>query len=477
MASESSIAEGSNIVTADELNFQQKSFSHSSTRYNAQFPNTFGQAINLNQSTTPVTINIGPNVMNLGEAILNYQLNLPAAAAYIWYHRQALPGVSHIQYYANNSMYIVDLDNVSNYCDIMIKKETSREDFLSMDPLLNGVGQSNSVVNVVPALRNSNTTVGNLPNLAANPSSMNFTEPAYFDVSALAQPVTLIISFKLKLIKNTWFSCAKEMYCPLTTYLKIYFGPLSKIAYNSTSNASPSAGVKTSYNGGAAAGANATITNLQLMLPIETNENIISMMQNKVLTSGLSYIIPYPVAFKNSNNGNSQTISIQFDSTNGRTLQKVIHAVFNNLEDLDTAFDHQNNDVIAGSAVTAALQKVQSYYTMINSKRQQDLTLDCTAAGPYLDYLQNRKYLEGSILSNLNVYQYNWHHTDDFCQFGSNYDQQNTGELVSGIPLNLSPITWAFNGQIMRSNAFQHYTWAIFSKKMVIEPTGQIIVE
>jgi hypothetical protein len=468
MASQSSIAESSNIVTSDELNYDQKLFSHSQTKYNAQFPNTFGQAISLGASQTPVTINIGPNVFNMGEAILNYTVNIPAGAAYVWYHRQALPGISHIQYYANNSMYILDLDNVANYCDIVIKKETSRQDFLSLDPNLNNIGQSNSPVNVVPALRNSNTTVANAPNLAANPSSVNYTEPAYFSVSNNALPVTLNVSFKLNLLKNTWFSCAKEMYCPLTTYLKIYFGPVSKLCYYSTSNASPSAGVKTSYTGAA------TITNLQLMLPIETNENIIALMMNKVQTSGLKFIIPYPVAFKNSNSTQTQTISIQFDGTNGQTLQKVIHSVYNSTEDLDMAFDHANNDVVAGAA---ASPKVQLYYTMLNSKRQQDLTLDCTSTGPYLDYLQNRKYLEGSIISNQNVYAYNWHHTDDYCQFGSDYDQNNTGNLIAGVPLGLSPLTWAFYGQTMRANAFQHYTWAIFSKKMIIEPTGQIIVE
>ena len=117
---------------------------------------------------------------------------------------------------------------------------------------------------------------------------------------------------------------------------------------------------------------------------------------------------------------------------------------------------------------------------MLNSKRQQDLTLDCTYPN-YYDYLQNRKYLEGSVISNLNVYQYNWHHTDDYCQFGSDFDQHNTGNLIAGVPLNLSPLTWAFYGQTMRNTvnatAFQDYTWAIFSKRMSIEPTGQIIVE
>lgn len=132
---------------------------------------------------------------------------------------------------------------------------------------------------------------------------------------------------------------------------------------------------------------------------------------------------------------------------------------------------------VAGVSDSLVNQKVRSYYITLNGKRSQDLTLDCTAAGPYLDYLQNSEYLRKSILSNLNVYHYNWHHVDDFCRFGHKYDQNNKGELISGIQLSGSSITWAFYGGSMRDNPLQHYTWAVFTKKMTILPTGRIMVE
>jgi hypothetical protein len=58
-------------------------------------------------------------------------------------------------------MYIVDIDQLQNYLDITIKRDTERDEFLSLDPVFNGVGQSNSLVNVVPALRNANITTEN----------------------------------------------------------------------------------------------------------------------------------------------------------------------------------------------------------------------------------------------------------------------------------------------------------------------------
>ena len=479
MASESAIAEGSTVVSSDEINFHQKLYSHPSYNYNAQNPNNFGQPITLGVSQTPITINIPPDCYNIGLAKLNYTTVLPAGANYIWYHRQALREISHIQYHTQNGVYMVDLDNVQNYLDITIKRETERDEFITMDPFLNEVGINNSPVNVVPALRNANVNNVNTDNRPLNPSSVNYMEPAYFDVSGYQQEVRYNVSFPLRLLKNTWFSCEKEIYCPVSTYLKIYFGPLDKVCYNSTSNASPSAGIKTPYTVGAAAppvNVIPRIENLQLMLPIETNDNIRATLKAKVETSGLSYIIPFVVAYKNPNQSSPQSIQLVFNGQLGRTLEKVYHAVYNNQEQLDTAYDHSNNEVVAGVLDSVTNQKVRSYYTTLNTVRIQNLTLDCTSTGPYLDYMQNREYFRKSVLSNLNVYHYNWHHVDDFCRFGADYDQNSKGELVSGIELGGKDIMWGFYGQTMKNTAFQHYTWAVFSRKMIIDPTGQFMV-
>jgi len=83
----------------------------------------------------------------------------------------------------------------------------------------------------------------------------------------------------------------------------------------------------------------------------------------------------------------------------------------------------------------------------------------------------------------LNVYQYNWFHCDDFSDFGPRYDQDNKGELISGIPMSVAPLTWSFVGVVMRTlvansanNTFQHYTWCVFVKKLTMAP-GQVLVQ
>ena len=163
---------------------------------------------------------------------------------------------------------------------------------------------------------------------------------------------------------------------------------------------------------------------------------------------------------------------------------KVYHAPYANNEDLDTMYDHSNNAIVSGSSVPIAgaanNQKVLSYCTQLNGQRIQNITIDCTATGPFLDYMSHRRQIRGSVLSNLNVFQQNWLHCDDWCDFGPKYDQENMGELMAGIALTVAPLTWSFVGVSLRANGvgaylnantFQHYTWFLFLKKLSMSPS------
>ena len=65
---QSTMASGDSVISSDQINYEQKMFSHPSYRYEPQFSNTFGQAISLGTSQTPVTINIPPEVFNLAQS-------------------------------------------------------------------------------------------------------------------------------------------------------------------------------------------------------------------------------------------------------------------------------------------------------------------------------------------------------------------------------------------------------------------------
>src|SRR5690606_32266215 len=211
------------------------------------------------------------------------------------------------------------------------------------------------------------------------------------------------------------------------------------------------------------------------MLAVESNEDLKTMIINKVSTTGESYLIPYVQAFKNNNQTASQNISIQLDQGNGRVLQKVYHAPYNQ-EQFDMMYDHCNNGRVANADVA---QKVQQYYTQLNGQRIQDITINCTSTavnGPFLDYMQHRRQLRGSIMQNANIYQYNWFHCDDFTELDNNYVFDGNSSLIAGIPMSVAPLTWSFVGVSMANLSFQHYTWFVFVKKLIMSP-GTVIVQ
>ena len=162
-------------------------YSHPSYKFEPVFPNTFGQPINLNTSQIPITLSLAPEVFNLAESYLSYDVTLPGSAGqFIWRALQGLCEISHIQFYSGSNQLIADIDNLQNYLDVTIKREISADEFMSLDPSLTNIGVNNSLFNVIPAIRNVNMTDGNVNNGVAYNSSRHYTEPGYFAVGSAA---------------------------------------------------------------------------------------------------------------------------------------------------------------------------------------------------------------------------------------------------------------------------------------------------
>ena len=213
------------------------------------------------------------------------------------------------------------------------------------------------------------------------------------------------------------------------------------------------------------------------MLACESNQALQQRCIDKVMSTGLRRMIPYVQSYKNSNSGATQSINIQFNKGNGTSLRKVYHSLYNNAETLDTAYDCSNNATLVDgtrNSTTDANMKVLQFYTQLNGKREQDLTINCNnqdlGGMPFSDYMYQKAALKGSVLANINVFQYNWFWCSDYQQLGAHADQDNNMELISGVPLGDSPLTWTFYGSSVISATYQHYTYAVFTKTMMIGP-------
>jgi len=446
--SEVGLAAHSNVVTAEQQDYSQRLYSHGSYRYQTVFPNTFGTTISIQSGQNPVTLQLPIECFNLSQSYLFMTLTIPktgTAGQFIWNYDDVMYGlISQIQHYANTNKYIVDLNQLQNYLKVIMKKEVAFTDFLSNDSIA-GFYPNNSLVSAVPAIRHDGSV-----------SFMNYTEPAYLRVGADNADVTYNVMLPLRFIKNTLFSVDRDIYYGQLSYIKLMMGPIAKVAFASTNNANPSTGV-INYP----ANLVPTVSNLQLFLAVQSDEGMKSALKGK-FSQGLTYAIPWTYAFKNSNGNTAQNITIQFDLGSGQALNKIIHSVFNNTESVNTAYDNSNID---GA-------KVKTYYTQLNGRRLQDITIDCqSSSGLYTDYMQQKRMLKGSVLTSRNIYQYNWFHCDDFTEMPAVANQSDMNNVISGIPLGPMPIQWTFVGVSMANATFQHYTYAVFSKKLMVSPT------
>ncbi len=444
---------------APALDYNQNLYSHGLPQFVQVFSNQYGSAINLNSGQTPIVFNLPSEVMNFGQSHLLYQLNLPGVALnYIWYAADTVAEITHIQLYGASNQFIADLDNLNVFMKIATKRETSIEEYLSYDEM-NRLYPSNSLNNVVPALRVLSGST------AVQPSYRSYTEPAYFAVGGLGADVVLQCQIPLAMIKDSILAMDKNFYFNQVTYLKIFFGPISRVAYMSTSNANPALGTPVPYTG------LGTIANLQLMLAVETDVEVRSKLINQVQSSGMSLIIPYVQSYVNTVQiSTSQQINIQLDAGSGKTLLKMYHSVFNNVPSLTTMYDCSN----LPTAPTTN-QKVMQYYTNLNNRRNQNITVDCTTNGFYTDYMNQRNLIKGSVIDSRDIFQYNWCHIDDFSGFTPEYIQEGNGQLMSGVPLGNVPITWTFVGTSMTSAAYIHYSFGVFTKRLTVGATGPLI--
>ena len=124
------------IVTAKQINYHQDMYSHPSYQFQPQYPNTFGQPISLGAAQIPIQITIPPEVYNLAQSFLNYDMNLNQAAAagsFVWMFMQALSAISNIQLVSGSGQFLVNLDHLQNYLDVVLKRELSYDEFQAMD--------------------------------------------------------------------------------------------------------------------------------------------------------------------------------------------------------------------------------------------------------------------------------------------------------------------------------------------------------
>lgn len=476
------------ILSAPEIDYQQQTYSHPTYKFLQFYPNTYGQAITIGSALNQVTFNLPPNeCINFAKSYLvwtDYISNRGAGALVYWIHNDTVSEINRMQLQPSNSTYLVDIDYFQNYFQLSSKCETNFGEFMCRDPYLENMTPCNciNVNNLRIGSSNTNTAV-------AGSGSMNFTEPAYlYTIGSLAAnavdpytPYYIQRMLKLGDIKNSFMSIDKDVYFGgQISYLKLWVGTSDKFGFTSTNVGDP-------ITGAAALTTTSVIQmqNLTLYLAVESNELIRQDIMQKVQSSGLKYMIPYVQAYKNLYGASTtQQLSIQLDVNSGKAFKKMYWALYNNTESGALAYDHSNVNYSNGflGVVPTYGNKIYNFWTLLNGKRLQDITLESRISGNAatnlvpLDYMSLKNKLKGSVIQNSLVYQANWFWLDDFSGFSSIMMQNGCPHIFSGIPMSAVALVYGFNAYATTNYAYNHYAYSIFFKELNISTSLVTVV-
>lgn len=447
---------------------------------------------------------------NLARSILSFTYAPTAKAAnYNKCFMDCLAPIRQIQLLTRGGVYLCDINEVGNITKMIWKPETSMADFLALENHDNGSGAGSmlqkcnasttfqpvsdakrlaALETALTASALAGTSQANIQDgidvakaqvqaalqawmgqpatnarrhddalIAAETGASKFVnvaynEAKYFSGGAVntAEP-SINVKINLGMLYNTIFALDKTIMFPEILTLRIVWQQTPKIFYYNNDALSTGGGTV------AAADTDVKISNLNLFLAVETNPDVIQSIQQKIMSpEGMSFNIDYSYLYKNTvgTPSSSQNVIIRFDRGHGRRIKKIYHSVFNTEESKNTAYDNSN---LLGS-------KVQTFYTTMDGARLQEFNVDCQT-GKLEDYMYLKPKLEGGVLMNSNVYQYNWVWCDSFDNTRPLWSKDQNE--ISGLSLDTER-RWEFIATTA-TIAANHYTFVVTQQEVNVK--------
>lgn len=461
---------------AKQLDYVKDVFVHPTYRLNKVLPLSGSTTASATTAGGQETIfEIPVNAVNFYRSYLSFQFHIPETVN-LFYNlafMDCFPHFRQLQLYTRSGIYICDLNELANYTKVIWNAETELEDFLNYGMMSGLVGAAGDATVRPGALgagshfQRSNAATGTIQTsrlntgafAAAGTSDLNYTEPMYVfrsvvDAGAGQSALNFNVVLPLSNLKNTILSIDKDIYFGEIIILRVVWSPSTKIAFiNDTA-----ANVNTNA---AALITTVAVSNIALYVAIEKNPELVNGLRTQIAGGGHNILIPYVYTYKNNLNGTSQNVSLRFNRGHGRKLVKIYHAIFNNTEQANTAYDHNN---VNGAKCT-------SYYTMLNNERIQEFNVDTTALD---DWNIMKECLKGSVLQTSNIYQYNWFHRDKFDGVCLDDGDQVLTNLDTGLDLSIEQ-KWDIYCTTVNAQ-FNHYDFAITQKMLTISSAGITVI-
>jgi hypothetical protein len=414
------------------------------------------------------TFELPVNVYNYGRSYINYMSAIPVVAGrFIHAFVDGIPHIQRIRLFNSGQKEIARIDDFHKYSNMIFRREIPFDKMMTFDRVLNNVidvsnfNDEGWICGLVP----NNT----LPVLFAagppivQPGDGLRYEPNFLLKNAYLEPKVCIVTdaqaepsflnwrIPLSHIMNTILAIDKDLYLGSEVlYLEITWNASTKCYCTSTDG---------NYTGVAAAAADVTLSNLELWMAVEKDEEK-RQQAMAFMKSGQPITIPYVYAFKqNLNTGASQTVSVKYSRGNGSHLKALYYAAYNNVETSNLTYDKDNQNDI----------KISEFYVEVNGYRTAPNNFD-TSKGQ--DYLVQQQSLKGScILTSENYYYYN--------TFKLDFNDKTSLDLPPIAPFDnlIDGVSLASEVKVdfyttTAANPLNHYIYAVTTKQLKLSEIG-----
>ena len=450
-------------VLSKELEYATYDINHPQLKFRRVNTITGGETLNMSVSggeSSIFELNDGiSGVYNLSKSFIEFSVNVPLSGGlYTNCVADTFPFFRSIYLETRSGLYMCEINDLGEYLKMVLPYNLSIDEFLNLPVHNNGAGWG-------ALIQRSNQLGINNPYPYSNSNSINesvnFEAPLHLIQSAVGASLVLNIRFPLGLIKESIFALDKDICFNDIIRIRAIWNSRDKAFWTST-DSDPTSGP-------APIAEVPAVSSLRLYMAVESNLNIISGLQEKVKSSGLQLLIPYPRQDKLTSAGTSQNPSIRYTPQDGKRLQKVYYSMFPASNTLNVSYENSNILATANSA-----RRVSEFYINLDGVRSCDYNYLVANED---DFYSIRNKFKNSYLISPDQYYKNWTYCMDFTA-GNQLKNPSVDPMnvEDGLVLN-APRRIDFYDTMIATNSDQHYMYTILQRKLIITPQSGIIFE
>lgn len=458
------------VHQSSELNYTAKTAQHSSSRKSRVLPlNGTGDVTLQSGSTQEVTFELPNKVYNLARSTLDFNLNIAADATIVnSLHTLGNVAIDRVSLYTREGTYLADMVNFGQFSRAVSPYVTKHDDFTQNDPArgaateaaakLADKGYNMFKCDTVLGTASAAGSARDGQRIAAGGAgfesvSVSYLAPQYRVASGDGALLNINYSIPLSEVHHSLMSVDRVMYFGQSLLLRVHFASTAQIGFKADDYAVT--------NLGAIASA-VTVSELKVMLAVETNRMIVEGLVQQVQSRGLTVMTPYVYSYQfSSPSGTSSAIQQRLNAGHGQRLLNVYHALFNNTSSGMPAMDISN----------VANAKLVSFQSSMDNNNLTEYEVKCAENE---DYDIVKPLIKNSVIATSDMYRHNHVWIDTWRKGPCTEWKERDGSEIDGLDLSSERI-YQIN-QTTASAAFRQYTFYVVQRTIQISPNGQIVI-